>query len=267
MGIVSYGQSGYDGASMSERAREAYAQGEKPASKWTKAAMVEALKDWCYLEDRTYDATVEKMRKGDMFARLFECTSWHHCSKCANEVDFYGVDEDACMETFAPMSAEELEAKRTAAEAREAEDAARRARERAEREARAAEIDAEDEWWKANGCNPHSIAAALIVCPERVRVWRSLKGNVCAATMDKFGNEYVSKMEDAYCSCAIGDPYYACKFDARDSETYGELARRDEHDGPRVSHAAIKFDMSKHHFPLTFNLSRLWAARLETLNL
>lgn len=39
--------SGYIGYSMSRRAAEAYEDGEMPKSKWTKKAMVAAIKDAC----------------------------------------------------------------------------------------------------------------------------------------------------------------------------------------------------------------------------
>lgn len=44
MGKVSYNSAGYVGSSMSRRAREAYENGEKPKSRWTKEAMLDALK-------------------------------------------------------------------------------------------------------------------------------------------------------------------------------------------------------------------------------
>lgn len=44
MGAVSYGQAGYVGTSMSVRARAAYESGEMPMSKWTRGAIISALK-------------------------------------------------------------------------------------------------------------------------------------------------------------------------------------------------------------------------------
>ena len=45
---VVYGQKGYLGSSMSVRAAEAYEQGEMPISRWTKTAIIQAVKDYCF---------------------------------------------------------------------------------------------------------------------------------------------------------------------------------------------------------------------------
>lgn len=45
---VVYGQKGYLGSSMSVRAAEAYEQGEMPISRWTKTAIIHAVKDYCF---------------------------------------------------------------------------------------------------------------------------------------------------------------------------------------------------------------------------
>lgn len=47
MSRVAYGQKGYIGASMSANARAAYEAGEMPRSKWTKAAILGALRGYC----------------------------------------------------------------------------------------------------------------------------------------------------------------------------------------------------------------------------
>ena len=47
MGAVSYGQGGYVGVSMSVRAQAAYESGEMPMSKWTRGAIISAIKDYC----------------------------------------------------------------------------------------------------------------------------------------------------------------------------------------------------------------------------
>lgn len=44
MSRVAYGQKGYIGASMSANAQAAYEAGEMPRSKWTKAAIIAALR-------------------------------------------------------------------------------------------------------------------------------------------------------------------------------------------------------------------------------
>lgn len=55
MAKVRYGQSGYVGCKMSERAQDAYDNGEKPMSKWSK---------WDILSELEYDLD------DDTFAKL-----------------------------------------------------------------------------------------------------------------------------------------------------------------------------------------------------
>ena len=94
MAKVCYNQSGYDCCSMSLNARLAYAQGEMPKSRWTKAAMLDALRDAFAEEGVEWDESLERMTKGEMFAQFFEWKSWHHTGKYATVTDFYGVAED-----------------------------------------------------------------------------------------------------------------------------------------------------------------------------
>lgn len=97
MGLVNYNQYGYVGSSMSENAVFAYEQGEKPKSKWTKAAMLAAIADYCseYEIELSEEAKVfiEGLKKDDLFKYFFEYKSWHHTNKYANATDFYGLDE------------------------------------------------------------------------------------------------------------------------------------------------------------------------------
>lgn len=95
MGRVRYDQAGYIGCSMSERAAMAYRDGEKPKSKWTKRAMLEAIEGYCWLFDMPYGGEFSAMKKDELFERFFEWKSWHHTGKYANETDFYGLDEEA----------------------------------------------------------------------------------------------------------------------------------------------------------------------------
>ena len=72
--------SGYDGYSMSNRARQAYADGKMPLSKIKK-------KD---LEDHGIDATVADFKRA-VRAGLIVPSEWHHTSKHYNETDFYDL--------------------------------------------------------------------------------------------------------------------------------------------------------------------------------
>lgn len=136
MSKVTYGKCGYDGTSMSTRARLAYATGEMPKSKWTKAAIIDAIKGYCEVFDLAYDATVERMRKAELFDAFVELKSWHHTGKYAAETDFYGLDEQAVVDRFPPMPEAEAEERRAR---REAEAAERRAQREAGAEVRRAE--------------------------------------------------------------------------------------------------------------------------------
>lgn len=75
---------------MSVRAAEAYRAGEKPLSKWTKEAILDALATEGYpelaeaLEDRKYTLAFLK-------AHYLMNSSWHHTSCKYNCTDFYSV--------------------------------------------------------------------------------------------------------------------------------------------------------------------------------
>ena len=100
MGKVGYNQPGYMGCSMSLRARDAYMSGEKPKSKWTKAAMVEAIMDYCNEFGIPFDRAKVRCDKATMFQKFFEWKSWHHTGRYATVTDFYGLNEDAVVECF-----------------------------------------------------------------------------------------------------------------------------------------------------------------------
>ena len=86
---------------MSLRAVEAYENGEMPKSKWSKAAMLEAISDYCDMFGIAYDGSVSSFKRDALFERFFEWKSWHHTGKYANETDFYGLNEDAVVAYFA----------------------------------------------------------------------------------------------------------------------------------------------------------------------
>lgn len=88
MAKVRYGQSGYIGCKMSERAQEAYDSGERSMSKWSKWDII------CELENDLDDDTIAKLGKYSAQAIkniCLEWTSWHHTGSYANETDFYAV--------------------------------------------------------------------------------------------------------------------------------------------------------------------------------
>lgn len=99
--------SGYYGWSMSQNAVSAYEQGEMPKSKWTKAAMVKTIKDYCENEERVLLVDITTMKKEELFNSFYCYSSWHHTSKFCNSTDFYSLDEEAVIEATRPMTVEE----------------------------------------------------------------------------------------------------------------------------------------------------------------
>lgn len=123
--MVQYGQEGYCGASMSEGAADAYADGEMPKSRWTKAAILKAVKALCDELDLAYDDSVSRMTKDELWFEFIEWRSWHHTGKFANETDFYGVSERSVRNRFRDLTEDELDERcaRRAAEQKVAEEA------------------------------------------------------------------------------------------------------------------------------------------------
>lgn len=181
--------SGYIGYSMSRRAAEAYEDGEMPKSKWTKKAMVAAIKDACGELDLEYDPAIEKMKKVELFDTFLYNSSWHHTSKFFNETDFYAIVEDALADRFPELSVEQLEE-------REATRAAERQaieEEKAVREAmRAAEIERLDRhcaYREEHGFAPDTVAAFAHEHPECCQERVSRKGNRVLSYIDYLGHE------------------------------------------------------------------------------
>lgn len=88
---------GYHNFSMSNNAVFAYANGEKPLSKWTKAAIIEAAEEYLK-DDENAEKKLEWLRAGrlDNLKRFaLRQSSWHHTSCRYNSTDFYSLDEYA----------------------------------------------------------------------------------------------------------------------------------------------------------------------------
>ena len=86
--------SGYIGRRMSVRAQEAYEDGEMPMSKWTKAAILEAIEEYAYSEDINLKGVdLQKLTRSELLDAFIEYKSWHHTGKYYNRTDFYGLKE------------------------------------------------------------------------------------------------------------------------------------------------------------------------------
>ena len=83
--------SGYHGFSMSNRAVEAYNNGEKPFSKWTKQDILDVIEE--YKQDTVF-YELAKVRAGVLKAHLLRKNSWHHTGKFCNCTVFYSIDFD-----------------------------------------------------------------------------------------------------------------------------------------------------------------------------
>ena len=164
---VVYGQKGYLGSSMSVRAAEAYEQGEMPISRWTKTAIIQAVKDYCFDFDLAYDPDIEKKTKAELAKEFLEYKSWHHSSRTAREVEFFGLNEDAVCRSFEPMSQEQvIERDRQMAD------------ERAALEARLQSMQSrEKEFEKKFECDPSSVLAYEAIHPEMCERFISRRKN------------------------------------------------------------------------------------------
>ncbi len=80
---------GYKGYAMSNNAVEAYENGEKPMSKWTKADILHELKK----VNPEIVELAKKLTVSELKSRLIKRTSWHHTSSKFNRTDFYSFDE------------------------------------------------------------------------------------------------------------------------------------------------------------------------------
>ena len=82
--------SGYSGYSMSNRAAEAYSNGEKPLSKWTKSELISAISKI----DPNKAESLKKLKLAVLRESVLTYSSWHHTSDRFNETKFYSVDEE-----------------------------------------------------------------------------------------------------------------------------------------------------------------------------
>lgn len=82
---------GYSGYSMSERAVDAYDNGEKPWSKWNKREIIESVLD---INNNLNENLLKKIKLLNLKNEFLTHSSWHHTSKFFNETDFYSLNEE-----------------------------------------------------------------------------------------------------------------------------------------------------------------------------
>ena len=85
---------GYDGWSMSNNARSAYANDKRPLSRWTKSDILDVCENLAKLNDIELD--YGKLSKLNLFTlkQLLVYSEWHHTGKFFNRTDFYEVSLD-----------------------------------------------------------------------------------------------------------------------------------------------------------------------------
>ncbi len=79
---------GYDGISMSWNARDAYASGERPLSRWTKAAIVESVKEI------NPEIDISRLSMKTIREKFLVVSCWHHTGMYYRRTYFYFVDDD-----------------------------------------------------------------------------------------------------------------------------------------------------------------------------
>jgi hypothetical protein len=82
--------SGYTGYSMSNRAVEAYEDGEMPLSKWSKQLIIDEVVEY----DHFTKEDLKKYTKKVLTEYFLERSSWHHTGKFCNETDFYSINSN-----------------------------------------------------------------------------------------------------------------------------------------------------------------------------
>lgn len=90
---------GYDGYSMSNNARSAYAAGEKPLSKWTKTEILAAVHEIAEGNELNIDVDLlSKVSASVLRSEFLVKSSWHHTSKFYNCTDFYSLCEEKILD-------------------------------------------------------------------------------------------------------------------------------------------------------------------------
>lgn len=92
---------GYDGYSMSNNARSAYDDGEKPLSKWTKTELLSAIRSYNVSADVIL--ALQKHNAETLRRELLIYSGWHHTSEYYNKTNFYAIDVDKIDELTADL--------------------------------------------------------------------------------------------------------------------------------------------------------------------
>ena len=85
---------GYKGQSMSVNASWAYDRGEKPLSKWTKAAILEEIENIFDELPEEKAEMIKKMNLTELRENFLNYTAYHHTGKFYNSTNFYQLNAD-----------------------------------------------------------------------------------------------------------------------------------------------------------------------------
>jgi hypothetical protein len=80
---------------MSNNAVEAYKNGEKPLSKWTKTSILEAIQKAVDDKELVLECSMDLLKKMPVSALknvALSYSSWHHTSNHFNRTSFYSLD-------------------------------------------------------------------------------------------------------------------------------------------------------------------------------
>ena len=83
---------GYQNYSMSNNAVDAYENGEKPLSKWTKQDILDEMRQIGYSAEMLEKA--KSTNVSNLKSAMMRRSSWHHTSCKYNRTNFYSVDSD-----------------------------------------------------------------------------------------------------------------------------------------------------------------------------
>lgn len=97
---------GYKGYSMSNNAVSAYENGEKPYSRWTKAAIISELEKDDSIPQEVLQAA-QGMPAAELKNVVLMKSSWHHTSAKYNLTDFYTVNPERLISYMKEQKAKE----------------------------------------------------------------------------------------------------------------------------------------------------------------
>lgn len=105
----------YINQSMSVNAHNAYCNGEKPLSRWTKRDIVSIV---LHSSENTVSEKTLMATPIDTLRLIYLMrTSWHHTGAYYNETVFYGIDEEMCGAVTEEMLQERIQAHKASVKA------------------------------------------------------------------------------------------------------------------------------------------------------